>query len=54
MEESEILDLISDMELSIGKVEKELTLEEFKEYCNNTYSLITNLQEILKKRNNGN
>lgn len=49
MSEIQILQTIGQLEASINKVEPYLDIEDFKDYCDSTYSVIATWRTVLKK-----
>ena len=47
--ETQVLQVIGQLEASINKVEPYLDIEEFKDYCDSTYSSIAVWRNILYK-----
>ncbi len=49
MTEIQILQVIGQLEASVNKIEPYLNPEEFKEYCDSTYSSISTWRSVLKE-----
>jgi len=49
MNEEQIKQMIGQLESSIDEIEDFLTEEEFREYCDSTYSVITYCKLVLKR-----
>ena len=52
MNEQQILQIIGQLEASIDKVEAFLDTNSFQEFCDNSYSNISYLRQILKEIKN--